>query len=348
MSRLAIIGMVVLASLNVLPLAHAQEDTIRVTPDLVDAAEPVTRGLQTNKSHFTTKLQGKGGQSLRIHYGSTDTLDIYLVPLQADQQYSPTDFLHFTLPAAGEGQALVDLTPSPGWSPNITSYLATILVKDETVQAGFSTIEFIPATPLTIVTTAVKHFFIPESYAPNSYHALRGYRALGWQVTMAFGVLAMLVAAVALVRRRSADGIQVAIGILVCGCLLYGARFALDLTQFTAQHLSEYYGHGMYDEAGSMQEIAGVITMSGPAEPKSVYICRDGTNFREKLLRYFVYPIPVSDSPAMASGSTLVLMDGKIDWSFNDGMLLCGDAQTNAELLSTFHDGSQLFRRTAK
>ena len=343
MRRAAVIGVLLLTWC--LPYAaHAQQQNeIRITPQLIDTSETVTSGLQASKAHKTTKLEGDGGQALRIVYGSTDSLDIYLVPLEANGEYNPIDFLHFTLPAAGEGQVLIDLTVSPGWSPNIKTYLVNILVKDESVQAGFYSAEFVPASPLTLLVTAVKHFFVAESYAPNSYHALRGYRMLGAQFTLGFGCLALLAMGIVFIRKRSADRVRIAVGMLACFCLLYGARFTLDLLRFSMQHVSEYYGNGMYDEAGAIGQIADLVKTT-PA-PQSVYVCRDASNFREKLLRYFAYPVQVSDSPAMASGSTLILLDGKINSTFQDGMLDCGGAHTRAELLRTFQDGSSLFRR---
>ncbi len=343
MRRAAVIGLLLVTWC--LPYAaSAQRDELYVTPETVDSSEPVTRGLQSNKGSTSTKLEGSGGRELRITYGSTDVLEIFLVPLQPDGSYVPTDFLRFTLPAAGERVAVVDLTVSPGWSPGVKTYLVHILTATQDVRAGFYKVEFTPASVLSGIIAAAKHLFTPESYAPNSYHALRGYRVLAQPVTIWFGVLAMLAAGAAFARRRSEHGVRLAVYVLCAGMLVYGARWTLDLARFTHQHLGEYYGSaGVYDEAGAMHALGAVLKMRGPET--SVYFCRDGTNFREKILRYAAYPVPVSDSAEAALNADSIVVSGKIDWSFQNGLLTCGDAKTNAELTTTFFDGTQLFRR---
>jgi hypothetical protein len=115
------------------------------------------------------------------------------------------------------------------------------------------------------------------------------------------------------------------------------------------QHLQEY-PQGTYDEAGSVHSIAAVLK-GLPKKPTLVYVCRDGTNFKEKLLRYFAYPIRISSSAEDAMRADMAVVMNKYSWNFKTSIdaastrstLSCGDLARDARRVSSFEDGSILF-----
>lgn len=329
------------------PTVSAQVISIR--PAIVDSSEPVERALAENKGRASTALEGKGAK-LMISYRSNQSLEIYMVPLDANDDFVPTDFLRFTLPQAEQGAASIDLTVSPGWKPMQQRWLVYLLSKDETADAGFDSLSFIPASPFIVVKAGVGHFLTPEPYTPSSYHALRGYRIYGAHVAVMLGLAVLLLSACVFLFVRPERRLAVALAILLIGTALYQLRFGLDLLRFTNQHLGEY-AEGTYDEAGSAHIIAQNFHMIA-TEGQTVYSCRDGTNYKEKILRYFAYPIRISSDDAAAATADFAIVMDKASWSMDTATvnkatvltLRCGAVNRRAERLTTFADGSILFR----
>lgn len=329
------------------PLAGAQSVFIR--PAIVDSSEPVERALSENKGRASTALEGKGA-TLVISYHSNQPLEIYMVPLEKDDVFVPTDFLRFTLPQTEDGTASIDLTVSPGWKPVQQKWLVHLLSKDEKADAGFNSISFTPASPFRIVGAGVGHFLTPEPYTPSSYHALRGYRIFGAHVAVMLGIVTVIIALVVHLFVKRERRIVTAVAILLIGAGLYQLRFGLDLLRFTNQHLSEY-AEGTYDEAGSAHLMAGAIKLIGK-KGQTVYSCRDGTNYKEKILRYFAYPVRISSDDADAAKADFAVVMDKQSWNLDTATvnkatvltLRCGAVNRHAERLNTFADGSILFR----
>lgn len=329
-----------IAVLCALPIM-ASAQAVMITPELVDSSAPVTEALKNNPGHATTTIDGEGG-SIVISYSASVPVQVYMVPLRHDGSYALTNFVRFILPAGAEAQAHVDLTVSPGWRPGYSRYLLNLLAPTEDADVAFTGLTFETASAGTIARAGLRHFFTPEPYTPSSYHALWGYRVLGAHLSTVTGILA-LVAAVTLFIAfgKKPWALPGALAILVGLTLFYQARVALDLLRFSAQHLSEYRA-GTYDEAGSVHAIARFINQQD-LSAESIYICRDGTNFKQKLLRYFVYPATVSDRKETAGSADLVLVMDKFAWSYENGMLTCENVSVKADLLKEFPAGEQLF-----
>ena len=346
----SLIPISIIASLLTIPL-FAQAEIGTIQPELIDTAHSVEEALQTHKGHASTSIEGKGG-TLIVTYGSSQPLEVFMVPLQEDNTYVPTDYIRFTLPMATEASVAIDLTISPGWAPVTQKWLLSLLSSDEKTDAGFSSIQFEDASLLQWIPIAFRHFFTREPYTPSSYHALRGYRIFGTSFTILLGTLTLLAACCSLFLQRKYRT-KTVFFILIFSSLFYEMRFALDLLRFDTQHLQEYYGQNMYDEAGSIHEIA-IFLRSHIDEQKqaTAYVCRDGTNFKEKLLRYFSYPIRISSQPIDAKQASFVLIMGK----FKEGyemlktsdpavhLLKCGDFDGLGKLLKQFPDGTLLFQ----
>src|SRR5437667_3975805 len=91
-------------------LAFAQ--TLQITPALIDSSEPVEQALNENKGHAITTLEG-AGKALSITYSASEPIEVFMVPLETENAYVPTDYVRFTLPATTQGTVLIDLTMSP-------------------------------------------------------------------------------------------------------------------------------------------------------------------------------------------------------------------------------------------
>lgn len=343
------IGRLLPAFLTLLVPAAVSAQTLAITPELVDASHAIEDALQTHKGHASTAIEGRGS-TLRIGYRSSEAVEMYLVPLAADEMYVPTDFIHLTLPKEEQGDVTIDLTVSPGWSLRNQKWLLNLLSTDETAGLGFTSVEFEDATMMRAVTAAVRHLFTEETYTPSSYHALRGYRFLGMSFTVTLGLLTVITLGVCLVAFDKKSRRQAMLLTLLTGSLLYQVRFSVDLLRLSAEHLHEYYAARTYDEAGSIHEVATYINAQNP--DAAVYVCRDGTNFKEKLLRYFIYPVKVSSDEASLKNEAMIVVMNTFKSGFSTsasadgstGRLQCGSFSGNVQRLRTFTDDTIVFR----
>ncbi len=343
-------GLIITGLLLAMP-SGVSGQTLSIRPALIDASSAVEEALQHRQSQASTVIEGKG-RTLEIEYTSTEPLDVFMVPLQNDETFVPTDYLHFTLPLTEKGTVQIDLTVSAGWSGRNTKWLVQLLSESEETGAAFTDLRFSDEGP-SIGTIVAKHIFTKEPYTPSSYHALRGYRFLGNSFTVWLGSLTVLLAIVSIAVAPKKRKRSVALGILFIGSMLYATRFGVDLSRYSIEHLGEY-ADGTYDEAGSVHTLAAVIRSVAGQEPmhRTVYVCRDGTNFKEKLLRYFVYPVRVSANETLIPVADFAVVMNKYKWSTSvtlsreqsTTVLTCGSLKRRAEKITTLQDGSVLFR----
>jgi hypothetical protein len=338
--------LIVLASFLIAGTVSAE--TTLIEPTLVDSSDPVENALRENKGRATTAIEGDG-QALLIGYRSSEPITIFMVPLKKDESYVPMDFMHFTVPKSEDRSVRIDLTVSPGWKPGRTKYLLNLLTRTENAEAGFTSVEFEPSSIGQIISTGIHQFFTVEPYTPSSYHALRGYRMFGQSMTITLSILTLIVTIGLFVLTTAEKRLSRITGLLVIVTLLYASRFSVDLLRFTHEHLRGYID-GQYDEAGSAHQIGRMITDIAIASknPVHVAVCRDGTNYKEKIIKYIAYPIPVTVSE---TGATMALVMDRGDWSLQTTtqgnrsrtMLHCGTINRFASKLTDFPDGSILF-----
>lgn len=331
----------------------ASAQTLSIRPALVDSSEPVEAALAANKGRATTVIEGQGG-TLQLTYQADQAVEVFMVPVDSAGSYAITDFLRFTLPQTDQGDVAIDLTVSPGWSPAKKKWLVNLLTKDEGASAGFLKMDFVPTSTLGSVGAAIGHLMTTEPYTPSTYHALRGYRIYGVSVAVILGILTLIACALALIFSKEQYRFHAVLGVVLISLGLYQLRFSVDLLRFTNQHLSEY-SNGLYDEAGSVYQIAPVLQTLQTLNPQAsvrVYVCRDGTNYKEKVLRYLAYPIPVFSDEARAMTANTALVMNKYDWSLQTvtvggktiTTLKCGAINRPAERIKEFDDGSILFK----
>jgi len=269
--------------------------------------------------------------------------------MKEDGSFTPTDFLLMTLPATDNGTVEIDLTVSPSWSPRTTTWRLHLLTKDEHSVAGFMSIEFVPASSVQLLTTIVRHIFTADPYTPSSYHALHGYKVLAKDMTIIVGIALLISGILALVLTKSQKRVRTLLAILLFFHALYGLRFGIDQLRFTHEHLTGY-ARNEYDEAGSIYAVAEAvndITAQNLDTSTTLFVCRTGTNYTEKILRYFVYPTVVTSDAGTASTADLVLAMDSDEWrveSKEDTQTLhCRDLALPVRPLAEFADGSILF-----
>ncbi len=339
------------AFILLIPVASAE--TLYINPIGIDSSAPVEQALKENAGRASMKLEGEGS-TMKLAYQSSEKLTVYMVPLSESEGFVPTDFLMLTLPATSEGLAEIDLTVSPGWTTKKTTWLLHLMTKNKDAKAGFMSVEFLPAGPKTSIQAAFRHFFRTEPYIPSSYHSLRGYRVLSKDMTLILGLLLIVTSVIAVLIAKKESKLAILIVVLCTFQAVYGLRFGLDLLRFSSEHLTGY-AEGIYDEAGSVYQIAPMLHSLAAQQkkevPTSVFICRSGTNYKEKILRYFAYPIRISADATHASMSDYVLVMNARDWNIqtiaeeniSKQVLQCADLRFEVNQIASFPDGSILF-----
>lgn len=341
------LNIALVSALLLLPLAAAAQ-VLKIEPAIVDSSSPVEEALRENKGRASTSIEGNG-RALAVTYSSSEPIEVYMAPLDENGQFVATDFLYYTLPSSENGDVEIDLTVSPGWRPVTQRWVLHFLSKDKDTHATFTTLTFVPSSVFTVLHAAIGHFMTPEPYTPSSYHVLHGYRIMRAQFSVMFGILTVLVAVLVLIIARSPRKLPSLLAVLIIMTGLYQLRFSVDLLRFTNEHLRGY-ANGMYDEAGSAYQIAAVLT-SLPATPKAVYVCRDGTNYKEKILRYMSYPIRISSEDGDAATAEFAVVMNKREWSLStrtekgqtSQTLNCGAVKRPATKVTDFPDGSILY-----
>lgn len=338
------------ALLTLVP-AMAMAQAVVITPKAVTSSEPLEKALRENKGRASMKLEGQGG-ILKLTYQASEPLTIFMVPLSRDERFVQTDFILMALPKAEKGIVDIDLTVSTGWSPLATTWLLNVMTKDEEAIAGFAAAEFVPVSTVKTITTFFRHSVRVEAYTPSSYHGLRGYRALSLDLTMVAGIALFIVSAAAVMFAKKTKKLQTLVIVVVTFHALYGLRFGVDLLRFTGEHLIGY-SKGHYDEAGSIYQVAEDITKlaSGTKKEASVFVCRSGTDYKEKILRYFTYPVVVSSEVTAAATADFALGMDTDAWRYEtvtDGdstkqLLHCGTNKISVHKVSEFPDGSIIF-----
>lgn len=324
-----------------LPAMALAQGAAELPLTLVRSSADVESALYQSRSQARQIIEGNGS-AIEITYTAGSSTDIFIVPMDEDGTYDTLGMLRGTLPQTTE-QATVslDMTQSPMWSLNKRKFLFLFLSAAQDGDATFYDVQFSGTTVGDLARAFFSHAVLPEVYAPSTYHVLRGYTVLSTPVTPVFGILAVIAAvAYALWWRKRPYYVLL---ILLLGHLAYGARVATDITAISVDHLREWYTEGTYDEARGVHAIGAALAHLD-ANAK-VYVCRDGTNYREKILRYVAFPVEVlGDENANDAGYALVM--GKRDWTYENGTLRCGMKEGSAEHVQTFYDGTQLYRIT--
>ncbi len=345
-------GIALASVLMAAPLVtHAQ--VTRIEPEIVDSSTPVEDALHENSGRASTSILGKGSM-LAIDYSSDEVIQVYMVPLDAREHFVPTDFLHFTLPAGENSSVVVNLTGSPGWRPVEQKWVIHLLSRSEETQAGFHDLAFVPATPLSIVGAALRHLMTPEAYTPSSYHALRGYRIMNVQISLALGILTLLAGVIVVIVMKKPRKLSSLVTLFIVAAGLYQLRFSVDLLRFSDEHLRGY-ASGTYDEAGSVYQIADTLTSfpeKETGEPLIVYVCRDGTNYKEKILRLMSFPVRISSVATDATLADYAVVMNRGEWALEEtteddkirSRLRCDAVWRDAQKVTDYPDGSVLFR----
>lgn len=324
--------------LNLLAISTCVAQSLSMVPSLDLSPEE----LRARSMAAQTSNMGIGGQGNRLElvYSASLPLQLDIAPRRRGTGFDPVEVLHLTLPPGTKKEAIIDLTPSPGWWPFEEEYILSFFSPAEEKGAEILSMQFLPSSASSVLRAAWRHLLLREEYQVASYHTLRGTNVLGLALFMILGCLTLLLTMIFLLLRRPAA----AMGAL-CACTLLGSTwFSIDLLRFTVQNLSQYERSGIYSHAGAAKALSDAIRTAtkGHAASAFVFVCQEDTDFYAKLLRYFAYPIRVSIKPEDIPRATHVVVR-TLGWNYVNGILTCGNLSGKATKLATMPDGAVLF-----
>ncbi len=334
--------------------------TLTITPSL-DATAEEASARADDAIRTDMVIEGKGDR-LKIVYSSPVRIDVDLAPRRRGTGYDPAELLYFTLPAGEQNEAIIDLTPTPGWSPFHQEYHVYFSSPEGGDDAEVKEMTFLPASFASLMRAFVTHLSIRDTFQVSTFHALRGYSILGASLSFIIGMIIFIAALVySLVRllvfrnqkpatSQPATFVRIPLLILTLGTFAYSAFFGIDLARFTVTNLTEWYGRGTYAKAGAASQVAEVIQKEAAvsAVPLFIFVCHDTTDFYTKMLRYFLYPIPVSMKQEDIPRATHVVVAYKLQWAYENGLITCGNITGAAKKIADFPDGSALFSAAAQ
>lgn len=309
----------------------------RATPETMPlgTATALADLMAAARSSVSIEVRGNGDR-LVLSYTSAGPVDLFIFPVLEDGSPAVDSALVARLPEGLDAEVDLDLAASPAWSPGERPYRVHALSRESVRPTIHDAVVGRGSQWLPVI--ALRQLGRSEPYEPSTYHRLQGYGFFGWHAGPVFAVLLMAAAALLWVAGRQ----KAAPILLLLGFLFYGARVSVDLTRISFSHLRDWGQDGTYAQAGAITLIAEAVRAeTAQLAGASVFVCHDGSSYLPTLLRYFLYPIPVTDSPISA---TFVLVAGKVRRGEGPDVLQCGDASIPARRIRSFPDGSVLFR----
>ncbi|MBI5794632.1 hypothetical protein HZA87_06175 [Candidatus Uhrbacteria bacterium] len=335
-ARLFLVGLMMVPAL-------CSAEAIFIAPTLELSPEHGRQRLEdTERSSIL--LRGTGDR-LSISYTSPVRIDIDFVPIRRGNGYDPAEMAHFSLPPSDSGQAIVDLTVTPGWWPLTQQY--KVFFFNPPGRAQITAIDFIPWTWRGLLSGIVTHIAIRETYQVSTFHTLRGSSVLSLPLSGVLGVVTLLAAAGVFWLRRKNPLLPVFTALII-GSLVYTAWFGIDLARFSVSHLRAWTVGRTYSKEGAAQAMTDAIQSEAKksSAPLLVFVCTDLSDFYAKTLRYFLYPIPVSVRNEDIARATHIVVAEKVIWTYADDILNCGPVGGKARKIAELNDGSVLFAST--
>lgn len=287
------------------------------------------------------------GAFLKIGYTSGVDLNGYVVIMNPDQTYNPADMNSFILPEDRNGTATLDLRTLPNWTPSSHLYYLSFLSPSVQTDTQFSEMTILPASVLDTVSAAFLQFSSIEPYWVSSMHLLHGYRVLNTSFALILGILLLMSTLFFIIRKKSAAAPAIFLT-LIAGLLFYSARFTTDLTVHSLTHVKEWITTHGFGQAGDTYNVADALKKHAALtrSPAAASVCFSSTDYYAKLLRYLVYPLPVTMSGQLLPATTHVVVTHHLNWSDDNGNLRCGSINHPATLIESFPDGTALYSLT--
>jgi len=300
---------------------------------MVEKSLPVTG----NGSHVVVEYSSNQAIELRTSFLFSKGETISLHPL-----YS----LWFQdIPAGDQRVAVLDITASPEWRPGEQELLLHIR-GFEGAEVQIHSIQFLPASLLTIASAGIRHLFSDEAVQLTSAYHRWGYQMLNATLAGLLGfTLLFAVAGYWLLVSGYANNGGMRIGVVFCmaviSLLIYDARFSLNLVRTNAQDLAGWIRAGEYRQLGPVHAMADALRVE---EVQSVGICTDLEDLYQKQLRYHLYPIPVNHTAeSRESASHIAFIGKRHDF---DGTVRCHEDEESraASLVGSYGGGNDLYR----
>lgn len=323
---------------------------VLASPLSVSAADPIVpmHALSSDQYNILAsyKQYSEGtvpgaGSAIAITYSSSVPLNGYVAILDANGSYNPADLYHFTMDAAQNETVTLDVTALTTWTPSYHTYYLNFLSNADITDTQFHNMAVVPASFIHILKASVRHPFLMEPYWVSSSHLLRGYRSLSTPLPLLLAI-AGIVAAVVIVFVRKKNLVAPMFILLAVVTSLYMIRVSADLAIHTVKHIAEWTAAHAYGEAHDMYSVADALKEKRN-DLTNVAVCFDSTDYYAKLLRYFLYPTPVSLTKTADEHTTHVVVTHALNWTFEGRALTCGDITVQATQLESFPDGTVLF-----
>lgn len=315
-----------LLSLILLPVSCLAQQPVTVER-IADGAR-IEHMLNEAQSRATAEFNEKA-TNVTLTYSSPGVLNVLILYVDRNGQFSPLDTLVATLPAGTRVTTEIDLTKSSGWVPRTRTYRMHFL-SNTSEGASFEDIEFTGGSTLQLIVAGLTQLVRPLPFTPSSYHRLPSYELFGLPLIPLVGTATVLLCLLTYRKHR-----RRAVCILIGGLLLVGLRSSVDSIYFSVSHLHSWLRSDTYATAGALPAIAQDLLRE---QSTGVYLCHTGTSYAKRVLAYHAYPVPVrttqiSHAVVHASG----------DWSYEGGTLSCGRDRFSAKQIKVYPDGSLLF-----
>lgn len=308
------------------PIALAADIPVQqVTEDIA-----IEQMISDAASHAKADLRG-AGSFMELNYTSTSDIDLLILFMHPDGSFISSQTLQMTLPAGSNTTATIDLRKSSAWNPNERTHRLHFFGKQGGVPM-FHGVDFLPASFTETASALWQQLLAEHAYTPSIYHRIAPYRVLGMPITPLVGVLMIAVCFLFLLRKN----LRLSLYIILAATLLVHARFSLDATRYTFDHVWTWMTKQAYASAGSLPQVASDLLKENA---ERVYLCNDGTTYAQKLLQYHAYPTVVT-----TKNPTHVVVHRSFDWSFTGNTLYCHEDVFQVNKVQAYSDGSSLYR----
>ncbi len=325
------------------PVLHAKDLVLVPVPALSSDQYTI---LSNYASSADGTIEGAGGK-IRISYAAGMPLHGYVAIMSDDWNYNPADMYSFQLPAAEDGIAIVDLTALTTWTPSKHRYYLSFLTTAENSDAQFKEMALLQPTAVETIGAAFRHFLTLEPYWVSSAHLLRGYRVLNTPFVNIEAFILLVTVFLIFVLKRFRN-ISSLFSVLLVLSFFYTARFTTDFTILSIRHLHEWFTVHTYAQAGDLYSVADLLKTESKksSQPLAVSVCFSSTDYYAKLLRYLVYPMPVTMTGTLLPATTHVVVSHDLQWSESGSILHCGGIHQKAAKIKSFSDGTLLYSIT--
>jgi hypothetical protein len=278
------------------------------------------------------------GSHLHLTYSSSHLLPIEItVP-----GWNIDDNLIAILPASKKGDVLLDLRPSPSWSPSQKGIILRLYwTGNDAPQVMWAGTEWHGGL-LSHTNAVLGHTFTQQHLNSTSMATMEGYRMAGISLSVILGLLLFAVAGIALLRTPK-RALSIAMMSAIIMMMLFGVRFTADVAMGTVSDQREWWAQESYSDMGYLYASARILKEESAKEKEMrVGAC----NRLATALRYFLSPIPVESGAAGFSTATHGVLSNV--WDSAQERFSCEGKTRSGVVIKSFSNGEAVVRFTSE